>query len=495
MYFRKTFRNDPLFARIRNETTLPVWMTGVENYFDRIYLFLRLQNMITGENLGVLVISLDETFISAMFGKALTDGDAEIFLTNGTGQVISSWPETVRGLVYSTSSVRKSPWLEHSLSLHQNWTLIMRQSLFSILSGTRALGLVIGISSIMLVLLSLLGSFYLTNHFSKPIFSLLSAMKQVEAGQFVQITDSRKDEFAQLYAGYNAMADQLGVLFRDLNASLEEISRHKREMEEYNESLEKTVRERTDILLQSEKMAALGSLVAGVAHEINTPLGLGITSVSYQDENLDAILGQFESNTLTKSSLERFLASCREANSIALTNLRRAAELVSSFKRIAVDQTSEDLREFNLKDCLHDTLVSLGPRLSRCRQTVDVVCPDDIRIRNSPGAFYQIVSNLVLNAVIHAWDSPDEQGTITVSAALESDTLVLTVTDDGQGMDEQTCGRIFDPFFTTKHESGGSGLGLYVVYNLVDQQLRGRITCTSRPGKGTCFRIRCPART
>lgn len=492
-HFRTRFHGSDLYTQILAGSNLPFWITGYENNFDRIYLFRRLQNMITGNVIGILVLSIDPGAFSSIMKQTLDNSAAEMVLTNATGQVVAAWPGELAGTPYHTHQPRlRTGRMERSLPMVQGWTLVMSQSLDSILQGTRSLGPAIILFSVFLGFLSMFVSLALTEHFSRPIFILLGAMKQAESGVFAQVHENRKDEFQQLFHGYNAMTVQLGELFQDLNASLAEISRHKQEMEEYNARLEETVRERTSRLLQSEKMAALGGLVAGVAHEINTPLGLGITSMTYLQDAMVDLKRLVKSDKLTRSALEHFLESASSATDIAQGNLRRAADLVISFKRIAVDQSTEEKRVFNLRENLEDTIRSLGPRIAEGKQTVQIDCPEDITIHSYPGIFYQIISNLIINCLIHAWDSPEQAGTVSIRAARQGKTLALMVEDTGKGIDEETRMMVFEPFFTTKREAGGSGLGLYIVYNLVTQNLDGQIQCISEQGTGTSFIITIP---
>ncbi len=492
-HFRTAFKETPLYRMLILSANLPMWMTGYEQNYERVYLFRRVQNTITGEILGVMVLAIDEGAFSAIMKQALGSSDGGIFLVNSASQIISSFPTYLRGTDYQPArETLRGGFLERSLPVAQNWTLHMRQSLTSILNGTRYLSPMIILFSIFLAFLSMFVSLVLTEHFSSPIFSLLRAMKRAETGEFEPVQEQRADEFNQLFHGYNAMVDQLSRLFRDLNNSLFEISRHKAEMEEYNIRLEEIVQERTSRLVQSEKMAALGGLVAGVAHEINTPLGIGITSMSFLQETMENLRAQVQGNTLTRGNLENFIEAGNNANSIALANLHRAADLVHSFKRIAVDQSNEELRVFSLRENLEDIIKSLGPRINKSKQQVRINCPSDLHIRSYPGVFYQIITNLILNALIHAWSDAQQEGLISVEAGYAEHYLKLTVSDNGRGMDDSIREMIFEPFFTTKRDAGGTGLGLYIVYNLVEQKLGGHISCESAPGQGASFKMNIP---
>ena len=242
-------------------------------------------------------------------------------------------------------------------------------------------------------------------------------------------------------------------------------------------------------LIENEKMASLGRLVAGVAHEINTPLGIGVTAASYLEGMFESI-GRALGDGARPEVLEA-LEGGRRCAALVLSNLGKADQLVKSFKQVAVDQSSEVRRRIEVRAYLDEVLVSLGPRLKKTSHRVEVDCPADLAIDTYPGALYQIVANLVLNALLHAFDDK-AAGCIRIVVRRIGDTLELTLTDDGKGMPEDVRVQVFEPFFTTRRGTGGTGLGLHMVYNLVTQLLRGTIACASTPGQGTRFTIRLP---
>ena len=244
-------------------------------------------------------------------------------------------------------------------------------------------------------------------------------------------------------------------------------------------------------LVDSEKMAALGNLVAGVAHEINTPLGISVTAASHLGEISQRLTRQLESGQLKKSELTDFAEASQSAVELVMNNLRRASELVKSFKQVAVDQSSEQRRMIELKPYFQDILNSLRPTTKRFRHVIELDIQEDIHWDSYPGALYQIISNLVLNALNHAFTEPDH-GLIKIQASADSEAISLGVSDNGCGMDAQTANHIFEPFFTTKRGQGGSGLGLHIVFNLVTSVLGGSISVQTAPGAGANFLIRVP---
>lgn len=251
------------------------------------------------------------------------------------------------------------------------------------------------------------------------------------------------------------------------------------------------LRETQKQLIYAEKMAALGSLVAGVAHEINTPLGIGVTATSHLADEVEQVVALAAANRLTRAQFQSFLSLSQQSASITLSNLRLAAGLIQSFKRVAVDQSTEERRRINLKQYLDEILLSLRPSLKLAPQRVLLDCPDDIELDTVPGAWAQIISNLVLNAYTHAF-SEAQAGSVWITVERRTQRLKVSVRDDGAGIAKEVLPRIFDPFFTTRRGQGGTGLGLNIVFNLVCQTLGGSIEASSEPGKGTVFTLQLP---
>ncbi len=246
-----------------------------------------------------------------------------------------------------------------------------------------------------------------------------------------------------------------------------------------------------DQLVQSEKMASLGSLVAGVSHEINTPVGIGLTGVTHLQEIIKDLKCKYEKGDMGEDDFNEFLEHAAELGHSIELNLNRAASHVRSFKQVAVDQTSEKRREFWLREYVDEVLISLrnSTKKSGIKFTIDI--DENLHINSYPGAFSQIITNFVMNSLIHAF-TPDSAGHITISAKKDRSHLRLYYKDDGKGMDDDVLKKIFDPFFTTSRGQGGTGLGLNVVHNLVTQLLNGKIVCNSVLGEGAEFVITIP---
>ncbi|MGH8029724.1 MAG: ATP-binding protein, partial [Arenimonas sp.] len=267
-------------------------------------------------------------------------------------------------------------------------------------------------------------------------------------------------------------------------------------LERRNEALTRALdelRATQDELVRQEKLASLGSLVAGIAHEINTPLGICVTATSHVQGELKKWQRDYAAGAFDRARFEAMLAELEVAMRILEKNTRRGAELVQSFKQIAVDQSSGHRRVFDLSEYLDEILLSLRPKLKQFAGKVTVECPANLHMDGYPGALSQVVTNLVMNALLHAFEGR-APGTVSIRAEPAGDDVVLSVFDDGVGMPPADLNRFFDPFFTTRRGSGGTGLGAHIVFNLVTGVLGGAIKVRSEPGQGLRVTMRLPVR-
>jgi two-component system, NtrC family, sensor kinase len=279
------------------------------------------------------------------------------------------------------------------------------------------------------------------------------------------------------------LAQQVAERTADLRRTTDELQSSKEEAEGALGQVQRAQKQ----LVESEKMAALGSLVAGVAHEINTPVGTALTASSLLDQRTREFGDLVAAGQIRKADLTRFMESVRETAGLVLSNINRAAELIQSFKQVAVDQTSDSRRVFNLQIYLNEIVTSLSPNLRKAAARVEVICDPAIEMNSYPGALAQVITNLIMNAVKHAFEH--RQGGL-ISIRVERGgvgKIKLIFKDNGKGMPTEVLVRIFDPFFTTKRGAGGTGLGMHIVYNLVTQQLGGSIVAQSVFGEGTTF--------
>lgn len=273
-----------------------------------------------------------------------------------------------------------------------------------------------------------------------------------------------------------------------LNNSLEiTVNERTMELKKNLENLQHTQRQ----LIQSEKLASLGGLVAGIAHEINTPIGISLTGSTHFQYITNQLKKLYDDNNLSKNELEEYIETSYEISNSIYISLKRAAEQIKSFKQIAVDQSNEELRKFNMKEYLEEILLSLSNQIKKTNHNISIHCDKNLIINGYPGSISQIITNFIINSFIHGFKHIKE-GNINIYAKQIDNDIELIYKDDGAGINEENLKKIFDPFFTTNREGGGSGLGLNIVYNIVKSNLHGNITAVSTLNKGLIFNIKFP---
>ena len=267
--------------------------------------------------------------------------------------------------------------------------------------------------------------------------------------------------------------NEIGALAADINKMVESLKMHQQRFDE------------------REKMAALGTLVAGVAHEINTPLGIGVTTSTYMQKiNHDCRKSLVEGN-FTKQNLLEYMETMNESLELLQYNLERGSNIIQSFKKIAVNQVSENIEDFYIKQCVQDIVTSLVHEYKNTGHQIQIICDEELVVRSYPGVIAQILTNFILNSLTHAFKNRND-GIMTIKAFKQSDQFYLIYEDNGCGIEEEQKKLIFTPFYTTNKQQGGSGLGLSIVYNLVTQKLDGKIEVESETGKGIKFTITIP---
>lgn len=321
----------------------------------------------------------------------------------------------------------------------------------------------------------------------QPVLTLTEAAKEVaEKNDYsIRVTHNQRNEIAYLYDAFNRLLSDTQSLTSELE------SRVLQRTQELQESLD-TLKKAQVQLIQSEKMASLGNLVSGVAHEVNTPLGNAITGGSIIVHEAKELLNAMGEGTLKKSSMQQGLRTLDETATLLLKSVTQAADLIRSFKRISVDQSVEEKRDFNVHEYLEEILMTFHNKIKKVPATVVLEGDPELILKSYPGVFAQIISNFIQNSLLHAFSPESSDATITIGYAIKQDHMVLTYADNGAGMDETIKSRAFDPFITTKRNAGGTGLGLNIVYNLVTQKLRGEIRLESQPMQGTLFTIILP---
>lgn len=242
-------------------------------------------------------------------------------------------------------------------------------------------------------------------------------------------------------------------------------------------------------LLDAEKMAVLGTMSAEVTHEINTPIGVSITSTTYLADLLIKLKADIENNKLSKRELNDFTDNSQQGLNLLLNNLERASDLVTSYKQVAVDQISEKIRQINLAKYLDEIIHSLHPKLKKTNHTIKVNCPSDAEIYCHAGAISQIFTNLIINSVLHGFKNIN-RGEITITVQFNGEQIHIVYKDNGHGLSEHQLAHLFDPFFTTESGKGGTGLGTHIVHNLVTDTLGGIIHASSAVDKGLTYEIK-----
>lgn len=281
----------------------------------------------------------------------------------------------------------------------------------------------------------------------------------------------------------------------ELEKSMYELQMKQNELRKTNEQLEESIESINAMqkqLIQSEKMAALGNLVAGVAHEINTPLGVAITAVSHIETKTEDLVGMLEEGKLKKTNFKKYLKLIKQSSDMTMKNLSYAKDLIEKFKNVAVDQQSRTMRIFKLKDYVEDLMVSLYPEMKKYDIEVKVNGDSNLEMKSYPGAISQIFTNLVINSIKHGYDDSKKLN-IEINMRRIDGYIRIDYKDDGKGVDKEILDKLFEPFFTTKRGFGGSGLGLNIVYNIIVDLLQGEILAFSDgKGKGLEFKIKLP---
>jgi signal transduction histidine kinase len=340
---------------------------------------------------------------------------------------------------------------------------------FSTSDGTRVGFLVLNLVVVSAVVFGL--AIFLNTTRARAVGSLeqanaRNASLNVELEREVEARGVQLNQLRALQAALQARSDELSASLSQLRATQAE-------------------------LVQREKLAALGQLVAGVAHEVNTPLGVVYTAVTLGKEQIEGLESSLSTGTLSRRQVLDVAKSTHEALRVAATNAERAAKLISDFKRIAVDQTSELEQRVELRAYLSTLVQSLSPMLSRARMSVSVT-GDLVELQTRPGIIAQVVTNLVQNAILHAYPDGAAERKVAVRCRPEDGAAVIEVEDFGVGMDAAVVRRVFEPFFTTKRGAGGSGLGMHIVHEQVYGALGGSIQLDTEVGRGTRVILRIP---
>jgi len=301
------------------------------------------------------------------------------------------------------------------------------------------------------------------------------------------VLDGKPNEYSDLYRKFLFQCrDVLQADLISLQATTEI-----RQAKDAAEAALRDLKTTQDSLIEAEKLAALGRLVAGVAHEINNPVGIGLTVASTLKRKCELFAAGFAAGDIRRSSLTGFLEDVSDASSQLITNLNRAAELIDAFKQVAADQTRSEQRIFDISDLTKQVLMSLRPSLRKTDVTLNVECQTDLVMNSYPGPYGQVLTNLFLNSMIHAF--PQGKGAIEVRVQeFGKESVEIVFSDNGCGMSSNVKRQAFDPFFTTRRDKGCTGLGLHIVHNIVTHRLGGKLALDSGPGEGTKIQLILP---
>lgn len=381
-----------------------------------------------------------------------------------------------------------------------DWTVLIVEPLSEIRRPVWELVVALALAATLAAFMAVLMAIFMAAGFSQRFSRLTHLARDLAAGRYPDSwPESNVTEAIELIESVRQMADavlQREDALRRLNDDLEQrVALRTTELQRTNSELTAALtrlEQAQDELLHSEKMAALGGLVAGVAHELNTPIGNSLMVASTLQDRTE----EFEADVaagLRRSALNRHIEINREATQALVRNLQRAAELITSFKQVAVDRTTSQRRRFLLEEVVSEVILTMSPTLRKTPWQVHVDIPAGISMDSYPGPLGQVITNLINNAILHGFDGRSS-GSVHIDACLTgSGGLVrLSVTDDGIGIPEDLIGRVFDPFFTTRMGRGGTGLGLSICHNIVKGVLGGTVGVESVPGEGTIFILMLP---
>lgn len=426
-------------------------------------------------------------------------------------QLLESWPEGKTAVVEDEANGRLIA-ISHIGPTDWFYITIYPKSIIDGTALAAARGvLLVGVVALVLQLLII--SWLMRTRIARPLQQLIQEIKHFSAGREIRpLKIYRRDELGQLGESYNQMQQRIQHHVKELDEEIEARTVAQAALEEMQNSLEETVELRTQELMQanealntsldelhtaqsqlveSEKMAALGGLVAGVAHEINTPVGVAVTATSVLKDSQQALQKRFENNQMSRKDLEEFLHQIDETTHMLAHNLNRAVGLVKSFKQVAVDQSSETLREFEVVQYVNEVLISLHPQLKKTAHRINVQADEAIMMFSYPGALAQVLTNLIMNSLEHGF-TDKAQGQIEITLKQKDAHLLLDYTDDGVGMSDTELEQLFQPFYTTRRGQGFQGLGTSVIYNVVTHKLAGKVACDSQPGQGLSYHFTIP---
>jgi signal transduction histidine kinase len=461
---------------------------------------------------ALLVIEIGLSSLAREVNATVTGSDVLVLISDNSGQLVANPDanrqgqsvmlplEMINNLSRPSSTVvtwAEQRWLATSAPVGQlDWWVVVMRPEARVKAPIDSIVQLLLVATALLLLFSYAALVYATRSMQQATQTLMADARLLEQGTIPPEHHFRILEWRQIDASLRTLAHALlnrEALLRQSNDALEaRVQQRTQHLEEVNAELNHAMlrlHATQDELVQSGKMAALGSMVAGVAHELNTPVGNArLVATTLLDRSL-ALTTMLAGERISRREVDQIAKDFQNAAEIIDKSLGRAADLVRSFKQVASDQTSNQRRRFKLSDVVRENELLLSPRLHKAGVTLTVDVPPELAMDSFPGDLGQVITNLVDNAVLHAYaDRPG--GGVDLRAVQQGDDVVrITITDQGHGMDSATMGRIFDPFFTTRMGRGGTGLGLSIVYSIVAKSLGGKISVASVPGSGTTFTL------
>ncbi|OPX55433.1 HAMP domain-containing protein [Oceanospirillum multiglobuliferum] len=509
-FFRRSLNRHEEFV------SAPTYLPDLDAHFVQLSVPVRDQQDKVN---GVLVASINLQPLRYRLAQVSNTIGGTTYLVDGQYQLIASGSKIDSAMLASVRKVLTQPALQKQLQISGHaaldlysgiegdkvlgnlyrvfgtpWTVVAEVSYDKVLAPIhKIIYLSLG-GALVAMLIVFWVSRVLTRRITEPLQMLTHAAKQVSQGEYQPKLEIHSPvEFVLLSEAFNDMAMQVKEAIESLqklNDELEHrVSERTKTLSETLSYLQRTQSE----LIQREKMAALGELVAGVAHEINTPIGICVTASSHIAHDLKQLKNALETQNLTASMLQEFIEDTDNALALMSSNLHRGSQLINDFKKVAVDQSHDDVRAFLLVEYVRAVANSLTPSLKMKKHKVLVEGIEELEVVHNPGAFSQIITNLIMNSVIHGFGERAEGLIhIQVQDSERADEVVVEYSDNGAGMDQEQCEKVFNPFYTTRRGAGGSGLGGNIIFNLVTQVLKGTIEVHSEIGQGVHFTIRFP---
>lgn len=347
---------------------------------------------------------------------------------------------------------------------------------------------------LILLLIIYFVSIFLSDYILKPILSLAQSAEEIASTQnySTRVSYNSKNEIGTLYKSFNTLVKDTQHLTNNLENQVDirtnELNQKTQELEHSLYDLKLTQQK----LIESEKMSALGNLVSGIAHEVNTPLGNAITGSSVITKETQSLISEFNDGSLKRSTMEKRLNILNDSSQLLIKTLNYASGLIKSFKQISVDQETNDVRTIKIKEYIQEIFLTNHNKLKVLSVIVNIKIDDEILIKTSPGIIAQIYNNLIQNSITHGFEDLEGIAQINVFIKKEKENLIMEYEDNGKGINSNIKHKVFEPFVTTKRNSGGTGLGLNIIYNLIHQKLKGSLELISNENMGTKFIISIP---